>query len=491
MELLARDVDSGYASRLQIEEALAASLSSGFRNPQSPLPPIVDTSGAGSEDVRLRNRGFDFGETVVQGKRHETSPVSGVHRDVLYRLYFKGLADETIGEGKVTNVVAGFGVAICDLSDNLLFELKGPLVDGDKNRQGAEIRALTRGLTEALKLRITHIAIFCHSYPIFQFVIGKWVPKQKKIIMLMRELQQIRKQFTVSQLVLVATNEVKFAYKLATESIVYQLTPHEDPRPKELCIFCYNDTGAELMFSVNRCRHRLCFQCLKLQVEVKLLQGMLPTCPHDGCKSKLDIDACNKLLCPKLSEIWKHRIKENAIPVTERVYCPYPRCSALMSKTKISVSAKSLLSAYPGSGFRRCVECCGLFCVDCKVPWHGELSCTEYKRLHPNLLADDVKLKSLANHYMWRQCGKCQHMIELSDGCNQITCRCGFELCYNCGGGWNKKMGTCTKLCPPWNDLPDGMGYHHELPVHASANREGQAGEPGQSHHFPRNNAQF
>lgn len=241
MELLARDVDSGYAFRLQIEEALAASLSSGFRNPQSPLPPIVDTSGgvvmaakndrngltpeAGSEDVRLRNRGFDFGETIVEGKRHETSPVTGVRRDdrspnirvgnfqntsgfgtrrpslvirsqetvrpaesvgegiskvnaadekfngnVLYRLYFKGLVDETIGEGKVTDVVAGFGVAICDLSDNLLFELKGQLVDGDKNRQGAEIRALTRGLTEALKLRIKHIAIFCHSYPIFQFV---------------------------------------------------------------------------------------------------------------------------------------------------------------------------------------------------------------------------------------------------------------------------------------------------------------------------------
>ncbi|KAF2574544.1 hypothetical protein F2Q70_00005573 [Brassica cretica] len=122
--------------------------------------------------------------------------------------------------------------------------------------------------------------------------------------------------------------------------------------------------------------------------------------------------------------MWKQRIKENAIPVTERVYCPYVRCSALMSKTKISESAKSLQSAYPASGVRRCVECRGLFCVDCKVPWHGKLSCTEYKKLHPNPPADDVKLKSLANNKMWRQCGKCQHMIELTQGRNHITCRC-------------------------------------------------------------------
>lgn len=254
------------------------------------------------------------------------------------------------------------------------------------------------------------------------------MPKQKKISLLMSDVQQIRQQFTASQPVLVAGNDVKFAYKLARESIVSQVTPHEDPRQakaarKEECVICYNDTSAERMFSVNKCRHRFCFQCVKQHVEVKLLQGMVPKCPHDGCKSELVIDACGKLLTPKLSELWKQRIKENAIPVTDRVYCPYPRCSALMSRTKISESANSLLAVYPASGVRRCVECRGLFCVDCKVSWHGKLSCTEYKKLHPNPPADDVKLNSLANNKMWRQCGKCQHMIELTQGCNHITCR--------------------------------------------------------------------
>ncbi|KAG2299845.1 hypothetical protein Bca52824_036317 [Brassica carinata] len=522
MDFLGRDSDSDYAFRLQMEEALAASLSSRSRPPQRPpSPPVVARCGfavvteeigstprGGSETARRGNTGGE-GHSRGKGKTHET--VSAVRRDdrnpnskvgtfqnasayvsgrpspavtvrpgqssagegsskvdaargsfrgdLMYRLYSKGLVSEETGtgKGKMTDVVAGFGVAICDQRDALLFESKGQLVGRGANRQGAEIQALTRGLTEASKLGIKHVAIFCDSFPIFQFVRGSWTPKQKKITMLMDDLQRIRQQFSFTQAVLVAGNEVKYAYKLARESIVSQATPHEIPRQakvarKEECLICFNDIDPERMFSIGKCSHRFCFQCVKQHVEVKLLHGMIPNCPHDKCKSELVIDACGKLLTPKLGEMWKQRIKENAIPVTDRVYCPYLRCSALMSKTKISESAKSLLSAYPASGVRRCVECRGLFCVDCKVPWHGKLSCTEYKKLHPNPPADDVKLKSLANNKMWRQCGKCQHMIELSQGCNHITCRCGHEFCYNCGGGWNKKTGTCVKQCPTWDE---------------------------------------
>ena len=271
-----------------------------------------------------------------------------------------------------------------------------------------------------------------------------WTPKQKKIAMLMDDLKLIRQQFSFTQAVLVAGNEVKYAYKLARESIVSQATPQDNPRQakvaarKEECLICFNDIDPERMFSIGKCSHRFCFQCVKQHVEVKLLHGMIPNCPHDKCKSEMVIDACGKLLTPKLGEMWKQRIKENAIPVTERVYCPYLKCSALMSKTKISESAKSLQSAYPASGVRRCVECRGLFCVDCKVPWHGKLSCAEYKKLHPNPPADDVKLKSLANNKMWRQCGKCQHMIELSQGCNHITCRYLLNTLINLRNLWNQ-----------------------------------------------------
>lgn len=242
MDFLSRESDSDYAFRLQMEEALAASLSFRSRTPQRPpSPPIVarcgiaiieendqneSTAKTDSADVRLRNRsyGIDFSKVVGEGnskgkcKIHET--VTGVRRDdqntnsrdtsgngnmrlslviqsegtvrpvqsvgegssrvnaaagkfndnVLYRLYFKGLVSDENGKGKMTDVLAGFGVAICDQRDNLLFEMKGPLIDNGMNRQAAELKALIRGLNEALKFGIKHIAICCDSYPIFQYV---------------------------------------------------------------------------------------------------------------------------------------------------------------------------------------------------------------------------------------------------------------------------------------------------------------------------------
>ncbi|CAA7032893.1 unnamed protein product [Microthlaspi erraticum] len=140
--------------------------------------------------------------------------------------------------------------------------------------------------------------------------------------------------------------------------------------------------------------------------------------------------------------MWNKKVREDSIPAAERVYCPYPNCSMLMSKTELSSSAGS-----DQSSVRECVKCNGLFCMDCKVPSHTDLSCADYKKLHPDTLVDDMKLKSLAEDKKWRLCVKCRNMIELSHGCNHMTCRCGYEFCYKCGTEWNKNKQSCPSGC--------------------------------------------
>lgn len=90
------------------------------------------------------------------------------------------------------------------------------------------------------------------------------------------------------------------------------------------------------------------------------------------------------------------------------------------------------------------------FCINCKVPWHDNMTCSSYKRMNPNNPAEDVKLKSLATRNLWRQCVKCNHMIELAEGCYHMTCRCGYDFCYNCGAEWKDKKATCS--CPLWDE---------------------------------------
>ncbi|KAI9195640.1 hypothetical protein LWI28_016845 [Acer negundo] len=120
-----------------------------------------------------------------------------------------------------------------------------------------------------------------------------------------------------------------------------------------------------------------------------------------------------------------------------------------MTRNLVSKSAKNGFVG-GGSGTRKCVKCQGLFCINCKVPWHKDMTCYEYKRLNPNPPTEDVKLKSLASMNLWRQCVKCNHMIELSEGCYHMTCRCGYEFCYNCGATWKNKRATC--FCPLWDE---------------------------------------
>ncbi|XP_006419033.2 probable E3 ubiquitin-protein ligase ARI3 [Eutrema salsugineum] len=312
--------------------------------------------------------------------------------------------------------------------------MKGPIHGYNITVLEAELTALKRGLKEAADLGINHITIYCDYHPIHELVTGRSMPKDNKTAVLINDVQRIRERFASSFLILVSGDSMKYAYKLAKEIIVSEISISVDPprkakpAPKSTCPICFDDdTNADQMFTVDKCRHRFCSQCVKRHIEVRLLDGSVMRCPHYRCKSKLALNSCASMLTPKLNALWQERIKEDLIPYADRVYCPNPKCSALMSKTELSKSSKE-------AGYRRCCSKCGEhLCTNCKVPWHENLACKDYKMLHPSPTENDGKLKALANQKMWRQCGNCQHMIELSKGCVIVICRCGHDFCYRCG----------------------------------------------------------
>ncbi|CAN7122115.1 potential E3 ubiquitin-protein ligase ariadne-1-like [Brassica rapa] len=242
----------------------------------------------------------------------------------------------------------------------------------------------------------------------------------------------------------VATRDQKDKSALLKKQHNLRFLPRQGKPDKktEHCIICLDDVDSDLMFYVERCGHRFCINCVKQHINVKLVDGKIPNCPHHGCVFHLSIDRCGDVLTFRERLVWMQRIKENSLPLAERVYCPYESCSHLMSKTELSRSGSY-------SGFRRCFKCRGGFCVHCRVPWHGKLSCNDYRRLYPNKFREDgvdAKLKSLASLCGWRQCPKCYHMVGRSYGCNRITCRCGNAFCYKCGYLWNRGIhGDCNQ----------------------------------------------
>ncbi|GLJ26369.1 hypothetical protein SUGI_0508050 [Cryptomeria japonica] len=211
--------------------------------------------------------------------------------------------------------------------------------------------------------------------------------------------------------------------------------------PTELCGICFEDSLPE-MFEGMHCLHRFCHSCMTQYIHSRLQQKRQNIyCPQDSCQEALTPQECRYFLPSEIFDQWSAVIVEAQIPESEKVYCPFPNCSGLLVKEDVaSLRADDILNA-------ECPFCNRMFCVRCMVPWHAELTCSQFQNLPPAERSEaDLQLFKLAQDCKWQRCGKCKGMIELAFGCNHMTCRCGHEFCYVCGTEWANGCPNCS--CP-------------------------------------------
>jgi len=84
---------------------------------------------------------------------------------------------------------------------------------------------------------------------------------------------------------------------------------------------------------------------------------------------------------------------------------------------------------------------CGLsFCVRCAGEPHAPVKCHDLelwteKNRDQSLTMDWVLLNT-------KKCGGCGKRIEKNQGCNHMTCKCGYEFCWVCGKEWKEHTGS-------------------------------------------------
>lgn len=61
-------------------------------------------------------------------------------------------------------------VAMCNPKDDLIFEVRKPLIENEINKIAAKAKALIEGLNVALTLGLNHIVFYSNYYPLFQFM---------------------------------------------------------------------------------------------------------------------------------------------------------------------------------------------------------------------------------------------------------------------------------------------------------------------------------
>ncbi|KAL3686091.1 hypothetical protein R1sor_004113 [Riccia sorocarpa] len=479
----------GFTLLLQFQREELLKLEQGMRDQQQAL----EEAQGSLLEMRRRYHDMEFARAVAEMSDREWRRVGecfekpfGLEGDCASTLYTARVNE---GPGHVA-----VGWSLMDSEDRVLME-QSKYLGFKVSAYVADCTALLEGLTVAVTAGVKRIHVCCNSLAIVNQLAGQWkshAPKQAKLL---ERIVAEKEQFESFSVERVANHRNVHATSLAHEAVrkrsdsslkkteeehastsewhddeeggMYddeagtsgaqplevdktKASASEDPENEEQgvptpgteekgkmeeCPICLETTLQKDTFRVNGCSHKFCRNCLNRHVETRLKSNQVPVrCPQD-CSNLLDIDECRNILSPELLEAYATSLTEASIPESERVYCPYPNCSSFMSRVSPSAGPSSSMAGAIGS--TECLECHRLFCAECLVPWHGDISCDEYQKLPADARnPEDIKFQRLAKCKRWQRCKRCRHVIELVQGCYHITCRCGHQFCYVCGEPW-------------------------------------------------------
>jgi len=200
---------------------------------------------------------------------------------------------------------------------------------------------------------------------------------------------------------------------------------------ESLCVVCHDRMdGNKLRISLpTACKHTYCDNCFK---------EWLVSASQDN--SLLPFRCCRQSLPPEFVTFWVKRLLNGKhasmllssmeeVYCVNKMYCPVETCSAFIDLDKVANTLDITLNF-------QCIKCAVSICFDCKSLKHElTLSCEE-NQLKIKTSFDETSLRALG----YQKCTKCNRFVELSFGCNHMTCLCRHEFCYECGSRWK----TCT-----------------------------------------------
>ena len=221
----------------------------------------------------------------------------------------------------------------------------------------------------------------------------------------------------------------------AADAAVDMAVVEEGQTSENFCEICAEMREVDEMFRSGKCCHTFCSYCISKHVAVKIQESVrMVTCPALSCEGVLEVDDCRGIVAREVMEKWEEVSCESIIAASQRFYCPFRDCSAM------------LVDDNGGEVIREseCPVCRRLFCATCYVPWHSGVGCEEYQMMNEDEKGrEDLMLRELAQEKKWRRCPQCKFYVEKIEGCLHITCRCTYQFCYACGAQWTQHHGGC------------------------------------------------
>ncbi|MCL7038973.1 hypothetical protein MKW94_012367 [Papaver nudicaule] len=191
------------------------------------------------------------------------------------------------------------------------------------------------------------------------------------------------------------------------------------------CEICVEKKMINEAFEIKGCGHSFCSECIVRYVASKVQENVISIgCPEMNCQGVLEPELCQSILPSEVFDRWGDALCEALILGPQKFYCPFKDCSAL------------LVDECPGGEISEseCPHCNRLFCAQCKVPWHAEITCADFQKLNADERGrEDILLLNAVKKNNWQRCPGCKFYVERISGCPLIQCRCGHAFCYHCG----------------------------------------------------------
>ncbi|KIW89201.1 uncharacterized protein Z519_10053 [Cladophialophora bantiana CBS 173.52] len=207
--------------------------------------------------------------------------------------------------------------------------------------------------------------------------------------------------------------------------------PHIDAKkapskkaPQVECTSCFEDIP-ENATSKLPCNHSYCKPCLTTLITTALQTES--SFPPKCCLTEIPLQTVLLSLDSKQREIYKEKAAEYAIAPQERWYCPNTKCLKWIPPSKLQrIRILNL----------KCPHCATKICSVCRGLAHRDSAdCPQDYGLEATIM--------LAELEGWRRCFKCRTMVERTQGCRHMTCKCGAQFCYSCGAKW--RSCSCTE----------------------------------------------
>jgi hypothetical protein len=187
------------------------------------------------------------------------------------------------------------------------------------------------------------------------------------------------------------------------------------------CVSCLDDIPRK--DAVGAICHHYCSRCFARLIETAIASQA--QWPPKCCLNPVPFRTIAKYTSADLFASYRTKAEEFQIPIESRLYCPEPDCGVWIRQESCDPARRT---ATCERGHRMCTMCRG--------PAHpvgsGGRTCPQDM---DTLLAD-----RLAEEEGWRRCVRCSVLVEHTEACRHMTCRCGAQFCYVCGAAWH----TCA-----------------------------------------------